>query len=549
MKIVYAIVCMLVFGVSSVFGVDWYVNANCSHNGDGTSHECASANGQSGAWAELVYIVYGSGGVQAGDTVYICSDTNTRSRVTVNGTAEHPIIIKPLFGVSPKMSVVDSFSSWTSLGDGRYTSPVYTGFLLEDSIYQAKASNTALNDGVWYYDGADTYYRPSSGTPNNHDVKRLMVRAVFDLQGHSHFHFSGLSFRNVVYGVHSDSTSGVSDIQVKNCYFYDIASAGIHLKARNTDNNDIVVERCVFNRVAQDVTIASHGDGPERSRNVSIKHNKFYNTFYTNNANYKWSEAGSLADGELVSVQNGDNVVIVENYADKSYKGIVCYCAPNSHYRGLKIKRNILNDVETYGIALQEANNGNHAESFVAYNVLQGNKGDWGFFLDHIHLTTTIVNNFISGYEYNVNLGHNIANIRFLNNLSYNPTGEHIAYRFTDSNDGNNDINYNLYYPDGSSKFESNYHIYHDFNGWKSATSHDVNSKTDDPLLTGYHISRQSPARNAGVKISDIHKPWPNWAKDIDGDSIVDTPDIGADEFRIRPDIGDSRMFIKEVDK
>jgi PKD repeat protein len=136
---------------------------------------------------------------------------------------------------------------------------------------------------------------------------------------------------------------------------------------------------------------------------------------------------------------------------------------------------------------------------------------------------------FYSARSYN-NYG---PNVKARNNISLNPSFYHVSFATSGANSVC-DYNYNLYYPDGGSKFYYNSRTYN-FSGWQALTragyTFDPNSKLADPLFQSpanenFQIQPSSPAIDAGVNVG--------LTKDKVGTPIPQgfAPDIGAYEYR-----------------
>ncbi len=95
-------------------------------------------------------------------------------------------------------------------------------------------------------------------------------------------------------------------------------------------------------------------------------------------------------------------------------------------------------------------------------------------------------------------------------------------------------LDYNLYYPDGSTKFGYNswpmYQNAMNFTTWKTTTGKDAHSIATDPLLVNasggdFHLQSASPTINAGINVG--------LTTDFDGTVVPQgsAPDIGAYEY------------------
>jgi hypothetical protein len=189
---------LFIFLTLSIYGFSqqsWYARPYGGTYGleDGTSYD--------NAWDGLTKIVWGTGGVDAGDTLYICGfHTNSNGHylpVGASGTSGHPIVIDGNCPENDPGMIFGSYMQITSGWKGPDSFGVYTyvgGNVLNNSYgyedtgasgnpYNFKRlirrntvpDSTWLPGSVWIYIDATTgdktvKYKPSTGIPTDHVV-------------------------------------------------------------------------------------------------------------------------------------------------------------------------------------------------------------------------------------------------------------------------------------------------------------------------------------------------------------------------------------------
>ena len=196
----------------NVIASTWYVKGplECANNGNGTAATCAASEGAAGAWDGFSNITWGSGGVVAGDTLFVCglhdgSGANDYRIVpTVSGTDGNPITIdwNCSGDVGRIISAAGRFTTgWTGPDAFGAYSRSYGGatqfHLVEDTdAVQTSASLTRLAiqtkvpDGDWgagefFLTGGTLYYRPTTGVATDHIVYATWT-TVIDIDNQSY---------------------------------------------------------------------------------------------------------------------------------------------------------------------------------------------------------------------------------------------------------------------------------------------------------------------------------------------------------------------------
>jgi parallel beta-helix repeat protein len=186
------------------------------------------------------------------------------------------------------------------------------------------------------------------------------------------------------------------------------------------------------------------------------------------------------------------------------------YCISiDSSTQGAEVYGNFCYDCDGGGIVTPFYNttgNSIHHNVIIACGV-NGTNGRGGLSAGTGSTGNVFYNNTVYGCYYgmkNVNKGADAGETpttaTFKNNIVMNSVSYHV---YDDADSGDPTLNYNMYYPDGASKFLWETAPSDDFADWKADASQDANSQAVDPLFanaTGYdfRLKPGSPAINAG---------------------------------------------------
>ncbi len=161
----------LVMTTNYVFATTWYVRPN------GGSYGSENGTSYANAWDGFNNIVWGTGGVQAGDTLYICGTHYEKMLVGASGTSGSLITIRGDY--DNDAGVIDGSEdikgkSWTETSSGSnkwHYANGYSNYVLINDKFCKRVDN--LNDmdtaGEWYYSNPDIYIY-SSGDPSNNST-------------------------------------------------------------------------------------------------------------------------------------------------------------------------------------------------------------------------------------------------------------------------------------------------------------------------------------------------------------------------------------------
>ena len=431
-------------------------------------------------------------------------------------------------GLNDGSSCSNAFIEWTgipwaSIADGDVIHICDT--LSGADNYDIQHSNVVITgDGVGKIDLEDT------------DKK---LSTYHDTPGHS----TGITIANleVMHGTYTgiyltaDVNTDVTNNMIKNCTVHDLLGSDntrMLIFAKGSGNT---ITGCTIYNGPGDMVYVDGGD-------FTFTHNKIYGT----------TNAGSAGRGDGIQCGGGSSGFTIQyNDIDISefFEPKQCVIIEGNNS---EISHNVLKSrnfgTETLHSNVIYLSGDNHS---VFDNILS--QGWFGIYLSNATNSKIYYNSISTLNRGGVNTRG--SNLQIINNTIYD---------FVDNED--NESCYGIYIDGGATSIEvknniiigspdyglwSNAVIDNDYNCLygNSENTHNIaqgpNTINENPLISGYRIEADSPVRNAGFAILGIHEPWPNWAHDIDGDAVTSTPDIGADEFRIAPVIGASRIIIQ----
>jgi parallel beta-helix repeat protein len=544
---------LALFLLASVLAAaDWYVRPAGGNYGleNGTSY----AN----AWDGLLNVKWGAGGVQPGDTLWVCglhvyemtnpaniaeqanikptSGTSESARVTIRG--DYPGDAGIIWGAykisynswtqqtSPNSSVWAIYTDGACYQDWFFADITAGSWTVLDKVTSVADCQTANNS--FYYDSAnkDLYVNHNGADPTGH---------IYCNRWGYHWLLSGkqyITFKNLkIY-----------------CHYRFLES--------NQSCSYITWDGCTLSYGEVDCLPFYDGCVGIKVTNCEISWagNAIYNISDTNNApSYCVFSGNTIHDiGVRPSMQNGDahgigiqsghDNIIEDNYFYNCGTTICLYAFTNQELKNTIIRRNFVKNSHQlggnpgYGITLQCDNaslsdkSGNKIYQNIVVNCSVGIRVQYE---DQVEIYNNVISgcgtSFYSGRSYN-NYG---PNVKARNNISLNPSSYHVYFATSGANSVC-DYNYNLYYPDGGSKFYYNSGTYN-FSGWKSLTragyTFDPNSTFTAPLFQSpanenFQLQSSSPAIDAGVFVG--------LSQDRQGTPIPQgfAPDIGAYECK-----------------
>ena len=528
----------------ALFARDWYVRPAGGNYGaeNGTSY----AN----AWDGLPNVVWGTGGVQPGDTLYICGlhikscplGTGSSDIGVTSGTSDSARVI--LRGDYPSDPGIiwggkKPTDSWTSEGNNVW-SVIIDYDLSDDWIFEDVTANswTVLdrevtlagcqgNPGSYYSAdfaaGSKLYVHCSDdGNPTGRIVFNRWGY-VWLLGGKQFITLLNLKFYCPYW--HIGEFVNSSHIKIQGCtVWYGDTYAIIALH----EGNDY------FEIIDCDIAWASNGAYIIGDDNTC--HDVIVRGCTIHDIGVRYGQQNS--DAHAIGAQGGYNNIFEDNFI---YNCGVSICLYAYRYQTLKdtiIRRNFVKDSHQlggnpgYGISLQCDNtslsdkSGNQIYQNIVKNCTVGIRVQ---FEDEVQVYNNVVYNCGNSFESSRTYENYGPNIWARNNISLSPKEYHVVFSTGGTIFACN-YDFNLYYPDTGTKFY--YKGTHNFSGWKTASSCDPHSLIPaDPLFIApasndFQLQSSSPAIDAGISVG--------LSQDRQGTPIPQgfAPDIGAYECR-----------------
>jgi len=536
----------LFFLMPGLFARDWYVRPAGGNYGseNGTSY----AN----AWDGLKNVKWGTGGVQPGDTLYVCglhladsfqaqsisviSGTGENARVTIRGDYPgDPGVVWGAYKMAWEPWVYEGNNVWSitlyaDMNNDWYFEDITSGSWVvldkEITLQACQGNPGSFYAASWGYGSKFYVHCSDSGNPTGR-IYAPRWGYGFDIHGKQYITFLNLKFYNV-YRFLWPGEGYATHIRWEGCTIM----YGEHSLITLPDNADYLeVINCDLSWAANGIYIVSDS-------NKAASYYKFSgNTIH--DMGVRPSTRNKDAHG--IGVQGGHDGLIENNYIYNCGTGITFFTWTNQECKNTIVRRNFIRDPHTlggafgYGIETSSSNDslsdksGNIFYQNIVVNAVLGFKLQWE---DEQKLYNNVAINcgtsFYSARSYN-NYGPKVT---ARNNISVNPTDRHVIFA-TSGDDSLCNYDYNLYYPDGAGKFY--YNGAYNFSGWKAISragyTFDPNSKVADPLFVNpgkenFQLQSSSPAIDAGVSVGLSH--------DRQGTPIPQgfAPDIGAYEHK-----------------
>lgn len=544
----------------------WYVRPKTGEYGAENGEAYATA------WDGLGAIVWGGGGVVAGDTLYVAGTFNRTDEglvnmivPTVDGSSGNRITVRGDYGGDPGNIISakkKTSGSFTDNADGSFWvafpfqtlavvegDPTGTSYILEPVADQAACA--ATNASFWYDDPGNILWVNPTGSIL--DVWANWTTAI-DNDGRDYMTYLNLNMYcgNQPIQVDKDGdASAATNVTIDGCLMKYIFYIGIESELQA---DDLTIKNCNFSEFKAGIYIQTGTDGPE---NLTITDNTLDGGILSTKNYWTGSDAGAM------QLQPGDNGIIEHNtITNTAQNGIVIWIGATRDCLNLSIKYNWIegifdDDAEVnIGIVVGGLNGvdyGNHyAGMVIAYNVIincngDGNGddfagsafnikvGDPDLDADRINVFNNVAYDCDVSFYYRRCPDDNGMGFVQKNNISLSPkTGGH--HVFIENMTGTNcDIDNNCYYPDTAgidNLFVWDGALQADFAGWQTASSKDGNAVLDDPLFVDaggddYHLLIGSPCINNGVNVG--------LTEDYDGYSVSDPPEMGAFEYPLSP--------------
>ena len=535
-----------------ISATDWHVRpagGNYSAE-DGSSYE--------NAWKGLENVIWGSGGVEPGDTLYVCgthiytspggvpASLNIASgvsgnHITIRGDCAGDAGIIWGAGYSNK-------SPWQDQGNGTYYS-VDTGSTnhVKWGVFEdpSDASATLLlpassvhdckdNAGTFYTNGSRAMYvhRNDGADPTNSvAIGRIGYR--LGTTGDSYLTFRNIMMIAIEEGLNFHNSE--HDITIDGCTIKWNEAAGVSYGA-GTNVHNMIVNNCTISYCREGILALS---GPNGLYNFEWANNTIHHCGYP----AEWFPSG---DRHCMGTQDSSSGIVSGNELYACQHGLVFYANNQDQIiTNITVKNNYIHDMNpgTYGISFRgdTDNAGQNKDNKIYHNIVTN--CEMGIFVKYGY-NIDVFNNVI----YNCNWAIDAAGIpgqpdspkvTFNNNIVLNSSTYHFRV-VTPYSEGHYLINadYNLYYPDFGNQFylddTDQSPTTTNFAGWqaitKSGSIFDPHSIVVDPLFVDpanddFRLQPGSPAIDMGIDVG--------LTQDFEGNSVPQGagPDIGAYEF------------------
>jgi len=566
LHIVIIITLSLVWLILSADGVtarDWFVRPLGGNYGkeDGSSYQ--------NAWDGLKSVVWGAGGVQPGDNLYVCglhlfdhtpyyhssieweigiSGTGEGSRVTIRGDCPGDRGI--IWGGH---ILGGEYQPWTDIGDNTWetTSGNTSGYYyFEDVTATSWTLLSKVNSLQECKDTPGSYYSATHRYPDPlyfhcSDGRAPTDRIVGGVIGWNIYlnNQQYITFKNIEFympefqGIRSyirwegcklwyipaglTFRDGCHHIELINCdRAYGVGGFGFqdYYAPRGVDTpHHITIRRCKIHDIGIYVQNPdAEGIGVNGCDDLTIENNEFYN-------------CGSAYTCYPYTEQTNRNTIIRWNYIHDMHT------LGGARGRGIELNMNPPNmqdrsGCQVYGNIVANCPGVGYRSTFDQHQVL---------FYNNVAYNCDI--SFYFNFTYRDYTGPNIV---LRNNISLSPKTMHLYFgSATDDSNYTIDSDYNIFYPDMPNSFclkESGYATYPDLSGWqaisRSGSTFDPHSFTADPLFVdpdngNFHLRPNSPAIDAGVYVG--------LTQDFEGNTVPHglAPDIGAYEYKPEDEI------------
>jgi len=557
---------------------DWYVRPA------GGTYGAENGTSYADAWDGLVNVVWGTSGVMASDTLWICgmhirqwttyapTYSNTCFyTVGASGTAGNPITIR---GDSPSEAGeiwgfgLLEYEAWVDEGSGAYSitnrvgangdwcvqDPGVGGTLVNLTKVASLAACQALAGSFYCSDytsnGVKFYVHCTDGLAPTNRIAYEQCGYILNCNARSY-----ITFRNI--GIYGDYYFFLAWIDPEYTTFFTLDGVkhwyGMTIGAKRNTNHDWVIKNCDIAYMKNGFYLTNDTTSPY---NVLLQNNHVHHIGY-------WTNTYD-SDAHCMGVQGGDNIIVERNEFDHGGTGFTHWSGSSFAVTNLIIRKNFVHDMHTNGGANGrgiELNTDSATGPFTNIQVndnIVANIPDSGFRFK-FGTVTTFYNNTAYACKYSFytlqNTGANGMKMTLRNNISMNPVTAHIYFldnlhaAGTGATNCYLDSDYNLFYPDTGTLFyfcDSGGAHTVNFTNWK-ALSHTgcvydphsptpaspafINAGGSYALATDFQIPEGSPARNAGVSVGLTTDFWGNTVP------IGVAPDIGVHEFGGTPEM------------
>jgi len=480
------LICAVILGlyVGPCFSKIYYVDAS---NGTDTNDGLK----ESSAWKTLKKVEKSS--FLPGDFILFNRGEvwNEQIEFSSSGSEGNPITIGAYgTGTKPKFTYSLPVTGWSSEGGGVYSKFINAREgIFEDGQMIPKASDKFCADGSWYYYGGRTYYKPTSGVPENHVLMRCISYYLIKLDNKSYINIEDIQMTYSGGGIH---VFGGSHINIRNCTITNIFGLAIQLK--NTEGYCSATGNTITNVIDGIYLVGNPGNHHILSNNI-ISH-----------CNY---EEYNERDGHGIGLQNTNNNIIKNNtisFCRMAPIGLWVEAGKSGNNNVISYNR-ISNNKKAYSasyygtaISITSQEGGVTSGNKVYYNIIEncnvGIKLSRNSFPGNLVYNNTFFN-CVEGLKLSRGADNNI----FTNNILFGTEKLHINSQHNDVGD-NNKFDANCYYPDIPNGFKYRGNTLPNFAAWKRKTGSDVNSFVSDPLFVdtvNFILKPESPCIDSGV--------------------------------------------------
>jgi len=542
---------------TGILARDWYVRPAGGNYGleNGTTY----AN----AWDGLLNVKWGAGGVQPGDTLWVCG-LHIHNMVNLQITAEQAdipitsgtsesarVIIRGDYPGDPGIvwgAYRMSYEAWTYEGNSVWSISLpgnqYPDWFFEDitatswkvldkaSSLDACRSTPGSHYSADYTGGIKLYIHCSdSGNPTG---RIYANRWGYDWKINGKHYITFLNLKMLCPYRFSWAGSGIVATHMKweGCTLW----YGEHsLICPLVDCHYWTVKNC-------DLAWANNGI---YNVNQTSDYGSPNNYVYSGNTIHDMGvrPVTQNSDAHAIGIQGGHYGLMEGNYIYNCGSGITMYAFINQDMTNNIVRYNFVRDTHTYGGA-----NSRGIETGCSNDSLSdksGNKFYYNIVMDcevgyrfQWEDEQEVYNNI--AYNCDVGLASDRSylsygpKVKARNNIFCNSRTHHI-YFLTNATDAYANFDFNLYYPDGPDKFKLWVASTTNFAGWQSYSRQgyifDLNSKLADPLFQSpanenFQLQSSSPAIDAGASVG--------LSQDRQGTTIPQgfAPDIGAYESK-----------------
>ena len=479
--------------------------------------------------------------------------------ITSSGSEDNPIIFGSYgVGDNPTINGANIITSWIEYNTNIWQSTLTTepSQIYFNETHGTNVSSILLCDGVnkWYWT-SNILYVYSTSNPNtaytNPGIEASVRTNIITVNNRNNIIIQNITIKySKISTIGSIYINNGTNIIIDSIIVNDNDGfAGIYIEGNG--NNSIIKNSIIYNTRH---TISDRGVG------ILIDGNGGYHT--VQNCEVHSNTGAGISSGLYTVSNNGiilGNRCYLNGGAGIEVKGSVSAQPNNWIIQNNEIYSNGQLIADIYGIDMFRIGNNNtvrynlvHDGHFISISaggirfdggseamphptIGSGNKIYYNIIYNEYNgisnyrtpLGSEIYNNLIyNSTHYGVSIGDEYTNlVSFKNNIIHTSKVLLIYHNLTT----NPDIDYNNYYDiDYTNKFYWNELRYSTFNEWKEVSSQDSNSINSDPLFINiiekdYHLLINSPCINKGTNIG--------LGFDYDGNSILNTPDIGVYEY------------------